>query len=122
MLMIYLAGGMKSNWQSRVTHGAPQFGYKDPRSHGLTEEKDYTEWDLRAIRDSQIVLAYMDSDNPSGYGLSLEVGYAKAIGREVWYVCEDTTARQRYFGMVRACSDRQFDSLDAAINALNNLT
>jgi len=120
MLMIYLAGGMKSDWQERVIQGAPQFSYKDPRSHGLSEEKAYTEWDLRAIRDSQLVFAYLDSDNPSGYGMSLEIGYAKALGREIWYVCEDATARQRYFGMVRACSDRVFDSLDAAIEALFN--
>jgi len=116
--MIYLAGGMKSGWQDRVISAVPKFSFKDPRAHGLRDEKAYTDWDLRAIRDSQIVLAYMDSQNPSGYGLALEIGYAKALGREIWYVCEDILDRQKFFGMVRACADRQFDSLDQAIDAL----
>ncbi len=116
---IYLAGGMKSQWQDRVISALPQYSFVDPRGHGLSEEKAYTEWDLRGIRDSQIVLAYMDSANPSGFGLSLEVGYAKALGRTIFYVCEDDTPRQKYFGMVRACATRVFTSLDDAIEALN---
>lgn len=119
LMMVYLAGGMKSGWQDKVIDGARAVAYKDPRCHGLESEAEYTEWDLRAIRDCNLVFAYMDSDNPSGYGLSLEIGYAKALGREIWYVCEDATARQKYFGMVRACSDRIFNSLDAAIEALS---
>jgi nucleoside 2-deoxyribosyltransferase len=120
MKTIYLAGGMRSKWQDRVIAACPQFTYLDPRTAtGLVSEKDYTEWDLNAIRHSALVLAYMDTDNPSGFGLCLEVGYAYGIGRRVFYVCEDTGARQRYFGMVRACSERVFDSLDAAIEALN---
>lgn len=117
--IIYLAGGMKSQWQDRVIAALPQYGFRDPRTHGLENEKDYTEWDLRAIRDSSIVLAYMDSANPSGFGLSLEVGYAKALGRTIFYVCEDATERQRFFGMVRSCATCIFSSLDDAIEALN---
>lgn len=116
---IYLAGGMKSDWQDRVIMFAPAHVYLDPRKHGLSEEKAYTEWDLRAIRDSYLVLAYMDSANPSGFGLSLEVGYAKAFGREIWYVNEDSPERQKRFGMVRACATRYFTSLTDAIKALN---
>jgi Nucleoside 2-deoxyribosyltransferase like len=120
---IYLAGGMKSQWQDRVIAAlAHEFAFKDPRSHGLSDEKAYTEWDLSGIRDSQFVLAYMDTDNPSGFGLSLEVGYAKGIGTcSILYVCEDTGARQKYFGMVRSCADFVFASLDDAINFLRRL-
>jgi nucleoside 2-deoxyribosyltransferase len=118
---VYLAGGMKTGWQDRVIAACPAIVFRDPRSHGLADEKAYTEWDLRAIRDSHLVLAYMDTDNPSGFGLSLEVGYAHALGREVWFVCEDENPRQRYFGMVRAVASRRFTSLDAAIAALLNV-
>ena len=116
--MVYLAGGMKSDWQDRVIAACPHLAFRDPRTHGLTDETEYTEWDLRGIRDSQIVLAYMDAGNPSGFGLSLEVGYARALGRTIFYVNEDAPERQRRFGMVRACADQVFDSLDAAIEAL----
>lgn len=121
--LIYLAGGMKSDWQDRVIAACPppMFYFRDPRTHGLTDEKDYTKWDLAAIMDCHVVLAYMDSANPSGFGLSLEVGYAKALGRTIFYVCEDTTERQKYFGMVRACADQVLGSLDDAIKALHEL-
>jgi hypothetical protein len=120
-VMIYLAGGMKSNWQDKVIAACPPpaFYFRDPRTHGLTDEKDYTKWDLAGIMDSQLVLAYMDSANPSGFGLSLEVGFARAMHRTIFYVCEDTTDRQKYFGMVRACATRVFDSLDTAIVAIH---
>jgi hypothetical protein len=115
---IYLAGGMKSGWQDRVIDALPHCVFIDPRTHGLRDEKSYAAWDLDGVWRSRLVLAYMDTDNPSGFGLNLEVGYATGIGRDVWYVCEDTSPRQRYFGMVRACASRCFDSLDDAIAAL----
>jgi nucleoside 2-deoxyribosyltransferase len=118
-MKIYLAGGMKTGWQDRVMRVVGH-EYLDPRSHGLKDERDYTAWDLAAISDSDLVLAYMDTSNPSGFGLSLEVGYAAALLTPIWYVCEDTSDRQRYFGMVRACAIRRFDSLDAAIDALDD--
>jgi nucleoside 2-deoxyribosyltransferase len=115
---IYLAGGMKTNWQQRLHHALLNHTLIDPRLHGLSDERAYTEWDLRAIRSASLVLAYMDTGNPSGYGLSLEVGYAYAVGKEIWYVCEDASPRQQHFGIVRAVADRTFCSLDAAIQAL----
>lgn len=118
--LIYLAGGMNSDWQDKVIAALPTASFRDPRKHGLSDEKEYTEWDLKGIMDCQIVLAYMDSANPSGFGLSLEVGYARALRRTIFYVCEDTTERQKYFGMMRACATRCFDSLDAAIEAMRN--
>ena len=118
MKTVYLAGGMKSAWQDRVIDCCRGITFLDPRSHGLADEAAYTQWDLDAIRQCDLVLAYMDTVNPSGFGLSLEVGFAYALGKPVWYVCEDSSERQRYFGMVRACSERTLDSLDNAISAL----
>lgn len=115
---IYLAGGMKSSWQDVAIQALPPVEFVDPRKHGLVTEAEYTAWDLAGIRRSDLVLAFMDTDNPSGFGLSLEVGYAHALGIPVWYVCEDLTPRQRFFGMVRAVAARQFDSLQAAVKAL----
>ena len=117
-MLIYLAGGMKSNWQDKVMTACHSHEFIDPRKHGLTSEKKYTDWDLSGVRASDLIIAYMDSENPSGYGLSLEVGYAHAYHKPIWYVCEDKTDRQRYFGMVRACSTKLFDSLESAIKEL----
>lgn len=117
---IYLAGGMRNKWQDRVIAACPQHTFLDPRSAtDLTTEDEYTEWDLNAIRACDVVFAYMDTDNPSGFGLCLEVGYARALNKTVLYVCEDTSARQKYFGMVRSCSNVTFTALEDGIAALN---
>jgi nucleoside 2-deoxyribosyltransferase len=113
---------MKSGWQDSVMNACRKHEYIDPRTHHLTSEKEYTKWDLAGIRASNLVFAYMDTTNPSGYGMCLEVGYARAIGRTVWYICEDASERQKYFGMVRACADRVFDSLHDAIKSLKGIS
>lgn len=120
-LRIYLAGGMKSNWQDTVMNVCPMHEYIDPRTHGLTTEDEYTKWDLDGVRGSDLVFAYMDTANPSGFGMSLEVGFAKALGIPVWYVCEDASERQKYFGMVRACADRKFSCLAEAVAELMDI-
>ena len=77
----------------------------DPNSHKLTDEKSYTEWDLNAIRECNCVVAFMDSSNPSGYGMSLEIGYAHGLGKTVIYLdALGNDWRQKYFGMVRSVS------------------
>jgi len=117
MTTIYLAGGQKSQWQDAFINSKAAVEWIDPRTHGLTDEVAYTAWDLAGIRRSRHLIAYLDEANPSGYGMSLEVGYACALGIPVWYVCEDKTARQRFFGMVRSVSNRVFDSLSDAVSA-----
>lgn len=42
--------------------------------------EEYMPWDEHAIKMSEIVFAYMEQSNPSGFGLSCEVGYA--LGRD----------------------------------------
>lgn len=118
---IYLAGGQKSTWQDAFINSECEVDWVDPRTHGLIHEKDYTAWDLAGIRRSQHLIAYLDEANPSGFGMSLEIGFAHALGIPVWYVCEERTGRQRYFGMVRAVSERLFDSLADAVIAAEGM-
>ncbi len=116
-MKIYLCGGMKSDWQDKVIAALPWCEFIDPRSHGLTDEREYTKWDLDGIDTSDLVFACMTADNPSGYGLNLEIGYAKAKQIPIYFVCEDLGERSKYFGMARVCS-RFFTNIDAAIQAV----
>lgn len=117
-MKVYLAGGMKSRWQDDVIAEFPGVEFIDPRSHGLKDEREYTKWDLDGIRRSDVVFAYMDTDNPSGFGLSLEVGYAHGLGKPVIYVCEDTSERQKYFGMVRSVAFEVCTSIAQGLGVL----
>lgn len=88
---VYLAGGMnESNWQKKVieTINSENFVFYNPREHSLTNSTEYTFWDLFYVKQSDILFAYMQSDNPSGIGLTLEVGYARALDKSIILVDE----------------------------------
>lgn len=117
---VYLAGGMHTDWRSRVIAAFPDIIFFDPSSHGLTDEADYTTWDLAHVRYAETVFVYMDAANPSGYGLSLEAGYAFALNKRIIFVDESGT-HSRSFGMLRQIADVVYSSMDEAINSLGGV-
>ena len=114
-MLIYLAGGMRSNWREYVKRNAPRHDYLDPSFHGLDHENQYTLWDLLAIEAAHLIFAYMERDNPGGQGLCIEIGYAKKSGKPVIFVEENA---HRYMGMARACADVVVDSLEEGVKVL----
>lgn len=132
-IKIYLAGGMRSNWQDttmaelRSRLPSVPLIFLDPRQNGTKDEAVYTAWDLTALDSSDIVFAYLEHDNPAGQGLALEIGYARAIVEktdrrlDVVFVCEKDHPQYRYFGMARQCADSVYDTLDAGMDELERL-
>ncbi|GAA6185572.1 nucleoside 2-deoxyribosyltransferase domain-containing protein [Aliiglaciecola sp. NS0011-25] len=119
---VYLAGGFKSGWQNIVKECCEHYSYFDPSSHNIVNPKEYTEFDLKAVREADIVFAYMEVSNPAGYALALEIGYAKALGKLIIFVEEGLeNPRKRYFDMVRYSSDFNFTSLQDGIEYLQKL-
>lgn len=117
--VVYLAGGFKSGWQAKVMKQLPGFDFLDPSQHNIEDAAEYTRWDLDAVRASDIVLGYMESTNPGGYSLALEIGFAHALGKTVLLVDEITDPSvSRYFEMVRQCSESVFPRLSEAIEYL----
>lgn len=121
MKVIYLAGGMRSNWQDTIQVSAPMHAYFDPRYHGMKTESAYTEWDTKAIGKSDLIVAVMEPDNPSGYGLNFEVGYARALDIPIWFLMDGSDSRSNYFGLVRASSDRVFTDIHVLAKELTSL-
>jgi hypothetical protein len=65
----------------------------------------------------------MESTNPAGYALSLEIGYGKALGKRIILVEQHPDMnRERHFSMIRATSDDIFENLDDAIKFLKSLS
>lgn len=123
MTTVYLAGGMVTDWQSKVKLKVEarrgknsNIRFLDPQSHGLKDETAYTAWDLKAVDISDWVFAYMEKTNPTGTGMSLEIGYAVAKGKKVIFV--DESANPKAFGMHRAVADIVVKDLESGINAL----
>ena len=78
---------MHGNWQDSISAIRGNI-YLDPRKHGLTKVEDYVRRDLEMVAECDLVVAYLEASNPSGIGLSVELGYAKALGKEIFLCCE----------------------------------
>jgi len=114
-LTIYLAGGLKGGWRDvqvellrKIARERDvQLTVLDPRAwqDECSTPELYTIRDLEAVRACDVLLFTMGPSNPSGYGLSVEVGYAAALGKRIVFldVLNDDW-RSRYFGMHRVMS------------------
>jgi nucleoside 2-deoxyribosyltransferase len=122
---VYLAGGMNnSDWQSRVINEvkSKEILYYNPREHKLDNSREYTVWDLYYVKKCDILFAYMQKDNPSGIGLTLEVGYARALDKTIILIDEKSPSDPSFanrFQIVRESASIVFDNLEAGIDFLS---
>ena len=117
---IYLAGGMKNNWRYGFIQNSENWKIYDPQKHNLKDSKNYTSWDIKAVKKSDIILGYIEKDNVSGYGLCVEIGYGKALGKTIIWVEEDRKSeRNKYFGMCRELADYIFYDINEAFEFIN---
>ena len=122
---VYLAGGFQSGWQEKLKTAFPKVEFKNPRAHGLKDKAQYTLWDLEAIRRCDIVFAYLEAGNPGGYALSLEVGFAKALGKRIVFVNEKGAADPeagRALHMVEAAADVHLKTFEEGLNLLGKMS
>jgi nucleoside 2-deoxyribosyltransferase len=99
---VYFAGGLRGSWRDDLAALLPEYEVLDPRAWQVDGPASYTAKDLEAIRMADIIIALMDSSNPSGFGLSIEIGYARALGKPVAFIDEiHSDWRSRYFDMHR---------------------
>lgn len=124
MKTIYLSGGTRTDWRSGVKDSVPGFRYFDPCELGLDDPAQYTIWDLSAVKESDFVFAYLEADNPSGYGLALEVGYAVALNKLVIFVDEKSASDNQVaeqLAIVKHCASVTLNSLGAGAQLLKSL-
>ena len=126
-IKVFLSGGMnESNWQQEVINSVGKEGYIyfNPREHFLSKSNEYTMWDLFYIKNCDVVFAYMQKDNPSGFGLTLEIGFAAALGKQIILIDEKSFIDKNFeqkFKIVRESSSIVFDNFSDGINFLKNL-
>ena len=121
---VYLAGGFKSGWQKEVIDQLGQsFYFFDPSEHHLPESSRYTTWDLHHVKVCDILFGYMEKSNPSGYGLTLEIGYARALQKTIILIDERSNSDEvflRYFEIARESSSVVFDCMNEGIAYLGS--
>lgn len=123
---VYLSGGFRSDWQAKVIRDlGDSCVFFNPRAHQLDDPVLYCAWDIHFVKECDIVFAYMEQDNPSGYGLSLEVGLAYGLGKTIILVDEKSTNDlqfQRYFQLISSTAHVCFRKLDDGIEYLKKFT
>lgn len=76
-MRIYLSGGMRTDWQSKVEkiEGVTFF---DPRTDSPQNwtMSDFVREDIRLVKESDLVFLYMEKSNPTGYGAIWECAVA----------------------------------------------
>ena len=116
-MKVYLAGGMRTEWREAVRATVLGVEWLDPTTHGLEDPPSYTAWDISAIRDSDVVFAYLAEDNPYGYNMAFELGVAYAWGKEIVFIDEKFAGNPRPCSMLREVS-RFYPALEDAIKWL----
>lgn len=123
---IYLSGGFRSNWQKRVIDAlGNSCVFFNPREHNLNNPQEYWIWDIHFVRECDIVFAYMEADNPSGYGLMLEIGLAYGLNKTIILVDEKSKYDEdfsKYFKIVSSTAGACFDDIEKGIEYLKNFT
>lgn len=122
MSTVYLAGGFRSKWQDnvKVSHKIIDPSKKDESQMSMTE---IGEWDKKGIEECDIVFAYMERTNPSGFGLSCEIGYAHALKKKVILVLEKNhnIHPDKSLMFLTCFSDFVFDNFDDGIGLLKRM-
>lgn len=123
---VYLAGGFKSDWRKRIkkTTGFIWINPKEKEINRTMTPSEYGKWDLHYIRQADIVFVYVERDNTSCIGLSVEAGYAKGIGKTVILVLESNheTIKDSYLQIITQVSDVIFDNFEDGINYLKSFS
>lgn len=123
---VYLAGGLSSKWQLPIIDRfQEQFVFFNPGEHLLERKAEYTAWDIHYVKECDILFAYMERDNPSGYGLTLEVGIARALDKTIILVDERSEDHDFFamkFRIVRQSSSIVFEKLEDGLNMLQSFS
>lgn len=123
-MRVYLAGGLQTNWQEKAArllqHNNPGINVLDPKSlksRNLPIE-EIADIERDWIVTSDIVLAFLEADNPLPMGLCAELGFAHALGKQTLLVDEYNNQKSRWLAQFTKC--QVYTNLEDAINSLAN--
>lgn len=123
---VFLSGGFASNWQSKIINELKdQFVFFNPREHELDHPDFYTTWDIHFVKECDILFAYMEESNPSGYGLAFELGVAYSLNKTIILVDEKSINEPtfaRYFRILHKPSGVVLNNLSDGINYLKKFS
>lgn len=117
-MKVFLSGDTRTDWQSTIMDRFPDHTFFDPRTLSNKTYKEMAETELNWINQSDIVFAYLNKENPYGFGTCFEIGYSVAQKKTIVYVDEKQVSSSQWIAEhpVRAVS-----KLDDGISCLSEL-
>jgi len=132
-LKVYTAGGFHGDWRERFNKKLENnFTILDPYSKEYDVSKgerkrlsfkEYTAWDLWAIRTADIVFVYSEKTNP-GQGYIVEAGYAKGLGKTIILVreLENQHMPDKYLNFIDCIADFVCNDFEEGLEFISRLS
>ena len=116
---IFLSGGFRSGWQRQLLDRyGDRFTFYNPNDHNLSAAQQYATWDAHYVRKCDILFAFMEAGNPSGFGLMFEIGMAYGLNKTIILVDERSASDAqfgKYFQIAYQPAGNVFHSLQEAL-------
>ena len=77
---------------------------------------------MQMIRKCNMMIAYLEEDNPSGLGLAFEIGYLVGLEDPRTPLLYFIDEKKKYTGMLNAVSSLTFDSMAALYEHMDILS
>lgn len=121
-MKVYLAGDIKTLWREQVISQCDGLQFINPYDKEQIEITEHGVWDLHAIKQSDVIFAYMGKTNPSGISLAVEVGYAHGLGKTVILVLElnNEFQKDKHLQFLKKVSDITFADFQSGIDFLKS--
>lgn len=123
-MIVYLTGGFRGDWHQQVIEQCPQFTFQQSVKYGVYDASKYILKELEMIKSSDVIFVYLESGSRDSHSLSLEIGYAKALGKSIILVDEKSSINFEFWqdwDMCRYACDSIFMTLEEGINYLRGI-
>ena len=127
-MKIYLAGGMRTNWQQNIINEVKNHTFWNPMENTTNDSRIFSIVDKVGVESCVVIFAYLERTNPCPCGLIAELCYGKGLGKITVFVNEWTEDNYKannwksyYMDLISEWVDVKLDKLEDGTTCLKNL-
>lgn len=113
---IYLAGGW-GKFRDIVMRDT-NADWQNPEN--MANRENWFELETEAVKNSDGMIAWFEKGNPSGFGMTFEMGMSYSLGIPYLLICEDEEMLKYKFSMQSLGSEKTFTSWKDALEYINS--
>ena len=112
---IYLAGGW-GKFRNIVINDT-NANWLNPET--MTNRENWFQMETESIKECDGLIAWFEKGNPSGFGMTFEMGMAYALGKPYLLVIEDEEMLKYKFSMQSSGSEKTFSCWEDCLEYIN---